>query len=109
MPEPHLEPAPRSLAEVRDRIDGIDAELVALLTRRQALVQAAAAFKTDEQAVRAPDRVEKVIAAVRERAEAAGLAPEVAEAVWRAMIGAFIALELTEHQRIGAASPGTSA
>jgi isochorismate pyruvate lyase len=102
------EAEPRSLAEVRDRIDGIDAELVALLTRRQSLVHAAAAFKADEQAVRAPDRVEKVIAAVRERAEAAGLAPEVAEAVWRAMIGAFIALELTEHQRLGGAAPGNS-
>ncbi|MGR6999193.1 chorismate mutase [Yinghuangia aomiensis] len=107
--EPRSEATPRSLAEVRDRIDGIDAELVALLTRRQSLVRAAAAFKTDEQAVRAPGRVETVIAAVRERAEAAGLAPEVAEAVWRAMIGAFITLELTEHQRLGSAESGNSA
>lgn len=99
------ESAPRSLAEVRERIDGIDADLVALLTRRQALVRAAATFKTDEQSVRAPDRVERVVAAARARAEAAGLAPDVAEAVWRAMISAFIALELTEHQRL--TTPGS--
>jgi isochorismate pyruvate lyase len=87
---------PRSLDEVRARIDALDAELVALLARRQALVRAAVGFKSDEQAVRAPDRAARVVAGARARAEAAGLAPEVAEAVWRAMIGAFIDLELAE-------------
>lgn len=86
-----------SLDEVRARIDGIDGELVRLLAERQGLVRAAAAFKTDEQAVRAPDRVERVVALARRRAADAGLAPEVAEAVWRAMIAAFIELELAEH------------
>ncbi|MGW0663773.1 chorismate mutase [Streptodolium elevatio] len=110
-PEPsHIEPVhprpePQSLAEVRRHIDEIDAELVALLTRRQSLVRTAATFKTDEQSVRAPDRVERVIAGVRAKAEAAGLAPEVAEAVWRAMITAFITLELAEHDRINPAPP----
>ncbi len=86
-----------SLAEVRARIDGVDDELVRLLAERQRLVRAAAAFKADEQAVRAPDRVEQVVALARRRATAAGLAPEVAEAVWRSMIAAFIDLELEEH------------
>ena len=90
---------PESLDEVRAGIDAIDAELVRLLADRQALVKAAAGFKKDEDAVRAPDRVAQVIAKVRARAEEAGLAPEVAEAVWRAMIGAFIELELAEHRR----------
>jgi isochorismate pyruvate lyase len=90
---------PESLAEVRERIDTIDGALIGLLAERQGLVRAAASFKTDEQAVRAPDRVERVVVLARERAEAAGLAPEVAESVWRAMIGAFIELELTEHSR----------
>ncbi|MBE1532172.1 chorismate mutase [Actinomadura algeriensis] len=86
--------SPGSLADVRARIDGIDGELVRLLADRQALVRAAAAFKTDERSVRAPDRVERVVALARSRAADAGLSPEVAEAVWRAMIGAFIELEL---------------
>lgn len=77
------DPQPRGLTEVRDRIDDIDREIVALLTRRQSLVRTAATFKTDEHAVRAPDRVERVIASVRSRAEATSLSPEVAEAVWR--------------------------
>lgn len=93
--------APQSLPEVRARIDAIDADLVRLLADRQELVRAAAAFKADEQAVRAPARVEQVISKVRERATAAGLAPAVAEAVWRAMIEAFIDLELAEHAEPG--------
>lgn len=91
---------PSSLSEVRELIDGIDGELVRLLAERQGLVRAAASFKKDEQAVRAPDRVERVVASVRDRAAGAGLSPDVAETVWRAMIGAFIDLELREHARI---------
>lgn len=90
---------PQSLAEIRARIDALDAELVQLLARRQTLVRAAAGFKTDAQSVRAPDRAARVIAAARAKAESAGLAPEVAEAVWRAMVSAFIDLELAEHRR----------
>lgn len=91
--------SPTSLADVRTRIDAIDTELVRLLAQRQELVRAAASFKSDDQAVRAPDRVAQVIASVRERASTAGLDPSVAEAVWRAMIGAFVEFELTEHAR----------
>ena len=41
------------------------------------------------------------MAAARERAEREGLSPEVAGAVRRAMSGAFVACELTEHRRRG--------
>ncbi|WP_433191799.1 chorismate mutase [Nocardia sp. CA-107356] len=86
---------PQSLTQVRARIDAIDAELIRLLAERQGMVRSAAAFKTDEHAVRAPDRVAQVVALARERATEAGLAPAVAESVWRAMIDAFIELELS--------------
>ncbi|GAA1032908.1 hypothetical protein GCM10009557_32930 [Virgisporangium ochraceum] len=62
-------------------------------------MEAAAAFKRDEHAVRAPDRVEQVVAAVRAKAVSAGLEPAVAEAVWRSMIAAFIEVELDRHRR----------
>lgn len=88
---------PETLADVRARIDALDGRLVRLLAEREGLVRAAAAFKRDEGAVRAPDRVERVVALARERAADAGLSPGVAETVWRAMIGAFIDLELDEH------------
>ncbi|MGI5205912.1 chorismate mutase [Spirillospora sp. CA-108201] len=88
---------PETLADVRARIDAVDERLVRLLAEREGLVRAAAAFKRDERAVRAPDRVERVVALAQERAAGAGLSPEVAETVWRAMVGAFVDLELTEH------------
>ena len=91
--------SPTDLSEVRARIDELDTQLVGLLARRQALVEAAAGFKKDEQAVRAPDRVQQVITRVRAKATAAGLDTDVAEVVWRAMITAFIDLELRHHRR----------
>jgi isochorismate pyruvate lyase len=99
-------PDPESLSEVRARIDDLDADLIRLLADRQSLVRAAAAFKADEQAVRAPGRVQEVIASARERAIAAGLAPAVAESVWRAMIDAFIELEIAEQAGRGHVAGG---
>ena len=49
-------------------------------------------------ALYAPERVAQIIAERRSQAAAAGLSPEVAEAVWQAMIAAFIRLE-TEVNR----------
>lgn len=88
-----------SLHDIRSQIDVIDAELVKGLAAREALVRQAAAFKVDEQAVRAPARVEEVITRVRSLAVELGASPAVVERVYRAMIEAFINLELTEHRR----------
>lgn len=88
------------LTEVRLAIDGIDRQLIGLLARRQILVEQAGRLKpkNDARAVAAPERVAQVIHTRREQAAAAGLSPDVAEAVWRAMIEAFIRLE-TEINR----------
>lgn len=43
-----------TLADVRSQIDSIDSELVSLIAQRAECVKAAAAFKTDHSAVRAP-------------------------------------------------------
>jgi isochorismate pyruvate lyase len=90
---------PMTLDDIRAGIDRIDDEIVALIARREGLVRAAGALKADAHAVRAPDRVEQVVAGARLRAVEAGADPEVVEQVYRAMITAFIALELTEHRK----------
>ncbi|GAB2861890.1 chorismate mutase [Actinocorallia aurea] len=89
---------PSSLQEIRDRIDALDTGLVRLLADRQALVRQAARFKRDEDAVRAPARVDQVIASIRARSTEAGLSPDIAEAIWRTMITSFITMELNEHR-----------
>jgi isochorismate pyruvate lyase len=87
-----------TLAAIRRDIDAIDAQMVRLIADRERLVRRAAAVKTDEQGVRAPARVEAVIGRVRELAAGSGASPEVVERVYRAMIAAFIDLELAEHR-----------
>ncbi|RBY95933.1 chorismate mutase [Blastococcus sp. TF02-8] len=82
------------LAGVRERIDRLDEELVGLLARREALVREAGRLKRTAAAVRAPARVEEVIARARERAAVAGASAEVVERTYRAMIAAFVDLEL---------------
>ncbi len=90
-----------SLSDIRSQIDRIDQELVQRLAAREALVRQAAAHKTDEQAVRAPARVDEVIGRVRALAVEEGASPDVVERVYRTMIDAFIRLELDEHRTGG--------
>jgi nicotinamidase-related amidase/chorismate mutase len=88
-----------SLEEVRTAIDRIDRDLVALLAERGRYVREAARFKKSEDAVRAADRVEQVIARARSTAAEFGADLSVAERVYRAMIEAFIDAELKEWKR----------
>lgn len=86
-----------SLEEVRENIDRLDRQIVTLLAERGTYVTEAARFKKDSDAVRAPQRVEQVIAKVRALSEEYDANPEVVEQVYRAMIAAFIEQELQEH------------
>lgn len=90
----------QSIEQVREQIDRIDREVVTLLARRGRFVTQAAAFKQDSQAVRAPARVEQVIAKVRQIADETGANAQVVEQVYRAMIAGFIDAELAEHARL---------
>ncbi|WP_447893151.1 chorismate mutase [Pseudomonas marginalis] len=86
-----------TLEEVRNNIDRLDQQIVTLLAERGRYVSQAARFKKDTDGVKAPQRVEQVIAKVRDLAETVGANPEVTEQVYRAMIAAFIQQELAEH------------
>ncbi|EXG82994.1 chorismate mutase [Cryptosporangium arvum] len=86
------------LTEVRSAIDALDREIVGLLARREEFVRRAGRLKADSDAVRAPARVEQVISKVRGLAAESGADPAVVEATYRAMIAAFIDLELRVHR-----------
>jgi isochorismate pyruvate lyase len=73
-----------SIEEVRSQIDQIDRQIVALLAKRGGYVKA-------------PQRVEQVIAKVKALAAELGANPSVTEQVYRAMISGFIDAELAEH------------
>lgn len=88
-----------TLDVVRHEIDRLDRQIVDLIAKRQGWVVKAGKLKSDDQAVRAPDRVEQVIHKVRTLALERGASPDVVEATYRALIAAFIELELVEQQR----------
>ena len=87
-----------TIDEVRANIDALDRRIVDLIAERQSWVVTAGSLKKDEQGVRAPARVEQVIDKVRGLAEQAGASPDVVERTYRALIAAFIDLELEQHR-----------
>ncbi|MDJ0355477.1 chorismate mutase [Paenarthrobacter sp. PH39-S1] len=82
------------LSAVRIAINEVDEQMVTLIARRERLVRIAGTLKADKAAVLAPARVDQVIDRVRQLAAEKKVDPEVAEATYRAMISAFIELEL---------------
>jgi len=89
------------LTEIREAINVLDERIVELIGERQAWVEQAGRLKRDqgEDAVRAPARVDAVIARVRLLAVPAGASPEVVERTYRALIASFVELELRVHSR----------
>jgi isochorismate pyruvate lyase len=96
--DPAYVPLAGNLAQLRERIDAIDAQIVALLAERGRYVKDAARFKRDAFQVSAPQRQHEVIDKVRRLAEEKGAYPEVVEAAYRALIAGFIAREQHDHQ-----------
>ena len=86
---------------VRVQIDRIDRQIVTLLAARGAYVTQAARFKKTTDDVKAPQRVEQVIAKVTTLAAELGANPSVTEQTYRAMISGFINAELAEHRALG--------
>lgn len=87
------------LEQVRAAVDDLDERIVALIGERQRWVERAGRLKRGhgQDAVRAPARVDAVVVRVRALAPPAGASPDVVERTYRAMIAAFVDLELGVH------------
>lgn len=77
----------KNMDEVRAEIDRVDRALVDLLAERWTYVDRAWVFKRSTEEASVPWRNREVIDKVRERAKTAGMPPEMAEALWRLIIG----------------------
>jgi isochorismate pyruvate lyase len=86
----------QSLDQLRCEIDRLDEQIVRLLAERGDYVLAAARFKRSADEVRAPQRVEQVVARVRDLALKHGALPDVVERTYRTLITAFTD---AEHRR----------
>ena len=82
-----------SMEHVRAEIDRLDNELVDLMAERFGYVERAWQLKTRPEEAHVPWRIQQVIDRVRKRASDRGVSPDLAEAMWRQMIGWFIQYE----------------
>jgi isochorismate pyruvate lyase len=81
------------MTELRDEIDRLDRHLVALLAERSGYVARAAELKKARSAIVDEARIEQIIGKVRGYAASHDADPDLIEAIYRAMIAAFIAFE----------------
>jgi isochorismate pyruvate lyase len=86
------------LAAVRVAVDEVDEQIVALIGRRERLIRIAGTLKSDSAEVRAPGRVERVLEHVKATAERKEVDTDIVEQTYRAMIDAFIKLELDVYK-----------
>jgi isochorismate pyruvate lyase len=83
-----------TMAEVRAGVDQLDRELVGLLARRFAYMDAAARIKPERGHVRDEGRKAEVIANARAEAKRLGVPEEVVGDLWERLVEASIAYEL---------------
>ena len=76
----------QSKEDVRAEIDRIDRALLGLFAERHGYVTRMAEIKTDPHEARDPERIEAVVARVRERSLALDLDEDQAELIWRTLI-----------------------
>jgi len=88
-----------NMNEVRAEIDRIDGALVDLIAQRFDFVDRAWKLKSNPGEAYVPWRIQQVIDKVRARAEERDLPPELAEALWRQMIGWFVQYEEEKLRR----------
>ena len=90
-------PVATTLAEVRQRIDQLDQQIVALLAQRALCVRDATRFKRNAFEVAAPGRQAEVfervrMLAAREQTAFPGL-PAIVESTYRTLVAGFVAAE----------------
>ena len=83
-----------SMEHVRAEIDQLDEQLIDLVAERFGYVDRAWQLKNNPDEATVPWRINEVIEKVRARAIDRGIPPQLAEALWRQMIGWFIEYEM---------------
>ncbi len=89
----------QTMIDVREGVDALDRELVALLATRFGYMRAAARIKPSRDAVRDEARKASVIAAAVAEAEAAGIPGDVVADIWERLVEGSIAYEFGEWDR----------
>jgi len=86
----------KNMDDIRLEIDTIDKELISLISRRAKYVNKAADFKKSETDVKAPKRVEQMLAQRKIWAEEQNINPSFIEKLFSDMVNYFINKEMQE-------------
>ncbi|MGB3379799.1 MAG: chorismate mutase [Allopontixanthobacter sediminis] len=89
-----------TMEDVREGVDQVDRELMALFARRFGYMEAAARIKPEREAVRDEPRKAKVISAAMADAKERGLPETVIGQMWEALVEGSIAYEFARWDDI---------
>ncbi|QFT33620.1 chorismate mutase [Roseibium porphyridii] len=80
-------------SDIRTAIDKLDDDLLQIFARRQEYVRRMAELKKRPEEAFDHERIETMVAAIKERAAALGLESDQAELIWRTLIDWNVAYE----------------
>lgn len=93
-------PPMETMSDVREQVDRIDGELIALLTQRFACMDAAARIKQDREAVRDEGRKAQVLENVKQLAANAAIPVPTMAAMWEMLIETSISYEFEKWDQM---------
>jgi len=88
----------QSLEEVRVEIDSLDDKIVELIGARNNYIKQAAKFKNTTEEVKAPARIDEIIARVRHQALTMGMSANLLEEIYTIMINEMVETEIAEFR-----------
>jgi len=89
-----------NMTDVREQVDRIDAEIIALMAQRFACMDAAARIKQDRNIVRDEVRKAAVLQNVKRLAEEARIPVPTVAAIWEMLVETSIGYELQKWDMI---------
>lgn len=88
------------MTDVREQVDRIDAELIALMAERFACMDAAARIKQDQSLVRDETRKAAVLQNVKRLAETEGVPVPTMAAIWEMLVETSISYEMQKWNQL---------
>ena len=93
-------PPMETMTDVRQQVDRIDAEIIALMAQRFACMDAAARIKQDRDALRDEVRKAAVLRNVKQLAAEAGIPVPTIAAIWEMLVETSIGYELQKWDQL---------
>ena len=93
-------PPMETMTDVREQVDRIDSEIIALMAQRFACMDAAARIKQDRNVVRDETRKAAVLQNVKKLAEEARIPVPAMAAIWEMLVETSISYELQKWDQL---------